>query len=558
MQGLVAGRGAPHAHRRRIAVRLAARPGRGRPVEGGRERRGCRHPDHARRRGRDPAPELRRLRARPRDPRRPARALRRHPRTRPCPPVPPRALAAPARHLAGHRLRPRRPRRHRRARRPRVAVRPLASPRSCAAPSRAARCCPPAPRRRTPRSRASRTSSRRSRAGSTSSPRTRRPACPRPTASPRPCGAAAPSAVPAERALGSLVGLELRPRRMREAAAMWRAVTDAVGVAARDALWDYPDLMPTADDIDDPAALVARLEARARGEEPAPDEMDDALARLLAGESRTADADARRRIRSGDATHRTTRERASPGGSPTRSSGLPRLLPRRADRGAAGRDVCGNRGGRADSSAQSGDAPTGSRPPAAVAQRHDAAVRRRCRRRRATIPRRGSSDSCTSSRAASPTTPSSWSPPPSARRTMRRGAFVRRIRRALAAARARQASPLTVQVPTGFPRARSPTPSRARWPRRGSRSPSTAWCDAPDERVPRCRARRRRSRSTSSIRGAPRRSWRSDIPHLPVVFTGTRRRGRPLRAARGAPRAWHASPRTAATPTRRGRSSPRS
>ena len=90
---------------------------------------------------------------------------------------------------------------------------------------------------------------------------------------------------PAERALGSLVGLELRPRRMREAAAMWRAVTEAVGPAARDALWDYPDLMPSAGDIDDPAALVARLEARARGEEPAPDEFDDALAKLLAGET---------------------------------------------------------------------------------------------------------------------------------------------------------------------------------------------------------------------------------------------------------------------------------
>lgn len=94
---------------------------------------------------------------------------------------------------------------------------------------------------------------------------------------------------PAERALGSLVGLELRPRRMREAAAMWRAVTDAVGVAARDSLWDYPDLMPTAEDIDDPAGLVARLEARARGEAPEPDEMDDALARLLAGEDEAAD-----------------------------------------------------------------------------------------------------------------------------------------------------------------------------------------------------------------------------------------------------------------------------
>jgi hypothetical protein len=57
-----------------------------------------------------------------------------------------------------------------------------------------------------------------------------------------------------------------------------------VGASARDALWDYPDLMPSATDIDDPAALVARLEARARGEEPTPDELDDALARLLAGE----------------------------------------------------------------------------------------------------------------------------------------------------------------------------------------------------------------------------------------------------------------------------------
>ena len=90
---------------------------------------------------------------------------------------------------------------------------------------------------------------------------------------------------PAEQALGSLVGLELRPRRMREAAAMWRAVTDAVGVAGRDALWDYPDLMPTSEDIDDPAALVARLQAHARGEEPARDAFDDALEALLSGQT---------------------------------------------------------------------------------------------------------------------------------------------------------------------------------------------------------------------------------------------------------------------------------
>ncbi|GAA5150876.1 zinc-dependent metalloprotease [Microbacterium pseudoresistens] len=89
---------------------------------------------------------------------------------------------------------------------------------------------------------------------------------------------------PAEDALGALVGLQLRPRRLREAAAMWQAVTDAVGIEGRDALWDYPDLMPDAADIDDPSALVERLKARARGEQPQPDEMDEALARLLGGD----------------------------------------------------------------------------------------------------------------------------------------------------------------------------------------------------------------------------------------------------------------------------------
>lgn len=90
---------------------------------------------------------------------------------------------------------------------------------------------------------------------------------------------------PGEQAMASLVGLELRPRRLREAAAMWRAVTDAVGPAVRDGLWDYPDLMPSAEDIDDPAGLVARLQARERGEAPERDAFDDALEALLEEET---------------------------------------------------------------------------------------------------------------------------------------------------------------------------------------------------------------------------------------------------------------------------------
>ncbi|MCS5496606.1 zinc-dependent metalloprotease [Cnuibacter physcomitrellae] len=92
---------------------------------------------------------------------------------------------------------------------------------------------------------------------------------------------------PAESAFGALIGLELRPRRLREAAAMWQQVTDAVGVEQRDALWSHPDVMPTGEDVDDPAALIARLTAGA----PEPDEMDQALEELLRAEEKSGDAD---------------------------------------------------------------------------------------------------------------------------------------------------------------------------------------------------------------------------------------------------------------------------
>jgi putative hydrolase len=62
---------------------------------------------------------------------------------------------------------------------------------------------------------------------------------------------------PAEQTFSTLVGLELRPRRLREAAEIWRQLTEARGVAGRDAVWAHPDLLPTADDLDDPAGFVA-------------------------------------------------------------------------------------------------------------------------------------------------------------------------------------------------------------------------------------------------------------------------------------------------------------
>jgi len=61
---------------------------------------------------------------------------------------------------------------------------------------------------------------------------------------------------PAERTFATLVGLELRPRRLREAAAIWRGLTDARGIDGRDAIWTHPDLLPTAEDFDDPDGFV--------------------------------------------------------------------------------------------------------------------------------------------------------------------------------------------------------------------------------------------------------------------------------------------------------------
>jgi putative hydrolase len=61
---------------------------------------------------------------------------------------------------------------------------------------------------------------------------------------------------PAERTFATLVGLELRPRRLREAAAIWQGLTSARGVDGRDALWSHPDLLPAADDLENPDTFV--------------------------------------------------------------------------------------------------------------------------------------------------------------------------------------------------------------------------------------------------------------------------------------------------------------
>ncbi|KAA9155524.1 zinc-dependent metalloprotease [Amycolatopsis acidicola] len=74
---------------------------------------------------------------------------------------------------------------------------------------------------------------------------------------------------PAEQTFATLVGLELRPRRMRAASALWKLVGEQHGLEKRDGLWSHPDLMPNAQDLDDPMEFSERL-----GEHSAIDDLD--------------------------------------------------------------------------------------------------------------------------------------------------------------------------------------------------------------------------------------------------------------------------------------------
>ena len=63
---------------------------------------------------------------------------------------------------------------------------------------------------------------------------------------------------PAERTFETLVGLQLRPRRLREASALWRTLAERTSVTERDKYWDHPDLLPDADALADPEAFMTR------------------------------------------------------------------------------------------------------------------------------------------------------------------------------------------------------------------------------------------------------------------------------------------------------------
>ncbi|WP_216897793.1 zinc-dependent metalloprotease [Nocardia alni] len=85
---------------------------------------------------------------------------------------------------------------------------------------------------------------------------------------------------PAEQTFATLVGLELRPRKLREAAELWRRLTTDAGIEARDAVWAHPDLLPSSADLDNPAGFIDAVIGGGTGQ------FDDPLAQLAETEER--------------------------------------------------------------------------------------------------------------------------------------------------------------------------------------------------------------------------------------------------------------------------------
>lgn len=71
---------------------------------------------------------------------------------------------------------------------------------------------------------------------------------------------------PAELTFESLLGLQLRPRRLREASEAWERITAAQGQDARDAMWSHPDMLPVLGGADDEDALIEAPSGASVGE----------------------------------------------------------------------------------------------------------------------------------------------------------------------------------------------------------------------------------------------------------------------------------------------------
>ncbi|MGP9708985.1 zinc-dependent metalloprotease [Brachybacterium sp. AOP24-D1-21] len=93
---------------------------------------------------------------------------------------------------------------------------------------------------------------------------------------------------PAEQMLSKTVGIELRPRRVREALSWWDSVLATEGESGREAKWDHPDLLPSAEVLSGrpraPQQAASEEEAEGLAQVAIPEDFDAELAKLLSGD----------------------------------------------------------------------------------------------------------------------------------------------------------------------------------------------------------------------------------------------------------------------------------
>src|SRR5699024_7234801 len=93
---------------------------------------------------------------------------------------------------------------------------------------------------------------------------------------------------PAEQMLSKTVGIELRPRRVREALSWWESVLDTEGEEGREGKWDHPDLLPTAEVLSGrpqaPQPDASGDEVEELADVSLPEDFDAELEKLLSGD----------------------------------------------------------------------------------------------------------------------------------------------------------------------------------------------------------------------------------------------------------------------------------
>lgn len=85
------------------------------------------------------------------------------------------------------------------------------------------------------------------------------------------------TATPVTSVFSELLGLDLKPRLVRDARNLWAAVEHERGQAGRDAVWGHPDLLPNRGHLADPLSFAGGADSP----DPAEDELDIELRKLL-------------------------------------------------------------------------------------------------------------------------------------------------------------------------------------------------------------------------------------------------------------------------------------